>query len=250
MIVTKDFVFIHSFRCGGTFINQLIEEHLGGEVIGYHLPYSDIPDKYKHLPVISSVRNPWDWYLSVYYHCLNFKEVMKTDSILNHITNFRGEGFEDTIKKIIDLKWMTPQDIKTTTGFLPEDFNYSSRLIDNIRKKDFLDYYDNYSNEGLYSWYISRMLKNSSNLHLCKVETLAEDFYRALVLLGVEIPTTAIEFLIKGRRMNEMKTDNAYLGGKVPLPRSADYTKYYTKELETLIMEADKECLEQLDYKF
>ena len=68
MIVTKHFVYIHTSRTAGTFLNKLIIEHVpGAEMIQYHGHLCDLPERYSHLPVIGLVRNPWDWYVSMFF---------------------------------------------------------------------------------------------------------------------------------------------------------------------------------------
>ena len=101
MIVTDKFVFIHFFRTGGTFINELLLEHVGGKMLCYHGHSSIIPNEYKHLPVIGIVRNPWDWYVSVYYHCVNYLYLMRTPTALNYILDYEPTSFEDSIKKLL-----------------------------------------------------------------------------------------------------------------------------------------------------
>ena len=67
MIVTKHFVYIHVSRTGGTFLNKLILEHVpGARMLQYHGQLRDLPEFFSHLPVIGFVRNPWDWYVSMF----------------------------------------------------------------------------------------------------------------------------------------------------------------------------------------
>ena len=36
--------------------------------IGYHLPRALLPGEYSHLPLLGTVRNPWDFYVSWYHY--------------------------------------------------------------------------------------------------------------------------------------------------------------------------------------
>lgn len=68
MIVTNHFIYIHVSRTGGAFLNKLILEQVpGARMIQYHGHLRDLPAEYSHLPVIGFVRNPWDWYVSMYF---------------------------------------------------------------------------------------------------------------------------------------------------------------------------------------
>ena len=67
MIVTDHFVYIHVSRTGGSFLNKLIMENVpGARMLQYHGHLKELPAELSHLPVIGFVRNPWDWYVSMY----------------------------------------------------------------------------------------------------------------------------------------------------------------------------------------
>ena len=67
MIATDKFVFVHMHKCGGTFINLFIRKFFPvAREIGYHYPISMLPTEYRHLPVLGTVRNPWEFYVSYY----------------------------------------------------------------------------------------------------------------------------------------------------------------------------------------
>ena len=69
MIVTDKFVFVHLPRSGGTFVSDVIRKFFpSAHEIGYHLPRELLPKEYSHLPVLGTVRNPWEFYVSWYYY--------------------------------------------------------------------------------------------------------------------------------------------------------------------------------------
>ncbi len=122
MIITKKFVFIHLPKTGGTFVSSQLENIYNkrvknksyiGKVIfrvqnkyfirefkkiiiqdnipnisgiyGQHGGCSQIPSVYKHLPVLSTMRNPFDRYISLYKFkwwvrepIVNSKEIKKS----------------------------------------------------------------------------------------------------------------------------------------------------------------------------
>ena len=97
MNITKSFVFIHMPKTGGTFVSSVLRKlhHMGrlhdvmlrkesmllakykllklikGKQIDYlefnkHGTCREIPVEYRHLPILSCMRNPFDWYVSNY----------------------------------------------------------------------------------------------------------------------------------------------------------------------------------------
>ena len=72
MLITKHFVFVHFQKTGGVFFRRLCHEHLPSDWIvaeleRTHAGYDLIPAEYAHLPAITFIRNPWDWYVSWYH---------------------------------------------------------------------------------------------------------------------------------------------------------------------------------------
>ena len=71
MIVTDKFVFVHLPRTGGTFVSEVIRKFFSSaHEIGHHFPLKLLPTKYSHLPVLGTVRNPWEFYVSWYHYVL------------------------------------------------------------------------------------------------------------------------------------------------------------------------------------
>jgi hypothetical protein len=70
MIVTEDFVFVHVPKTGGQFLRAAIEKtcYVVPTDLPYHAAYSLLPAEYRDRPAIAFVRNPWDWYVSIFRH--------------------------------------------------------------------------------------------------------------------------------------------------------------------------------------
>lgn len=67
MIYGSDFNLIHFPKTGGTWIRRVCEK-LGIPSHPRHLPYSRIPEDRVGFPTYCLVRNPWDWYVSLWGH--------------------------------------------------------------------------------------------------------------------------------------------------------------------------------------
>jgi hypothetical protein len=71
MIVTNAFVFLHVPKTGGLFVTDIIRRHFDHIEVGHiHAGCEEIPAEYKQLPALAFVRNPWDWYVSVYSYMM------------------------------------------------------------------------------------------------------------------------------------------------------------------------------------
>jgi hypothetical protein len=81
MLATKHFVFVHVPKTGGSFIEELCQEHLPESWMidpstflpewlrgNRHAGYDAVPEEFASLPAICFVRNPWDWYVSWYLY--------------------------------------------------------------------------------------------------------------------------------------------------------------------------------------
>ena len=156
MIVTDKFIFIHLFRTGGSSIIS----GLNGKMIGYHRPRSLIPDEYLHLPVAGNVRNPFDWYVSVYYHCLNQRYPMRTPTFLNFLIqpdNFSCQkfNFNESIRRLLDTSWMTSNDKERFLSRLQPSYDWKTTLTDNLRREEGESYLK--SGVGFLSWLFNYM---------------------------------------------------------------------------------------------
>jgi len=64
-------VFAHVPKTGGNYVRRFVDRHFEvvwtsglGDQPQYHVAYDSLPPEYSHLPAVSFVRNPWDYYVS------------------------------------------------------------------------------------------------------------------------------------------------------------------------------------------
>ena len=63
MFVAQGLIYLELQKTGGTHIRRLLERYTGGKPVGKHnrLPAGSDADF-----IIGSIRNPWDWYVSLW----------------------------------------------------------------------------------------------------------------------------------------------------------------------------------------
>lgn len=71
MINCSDFIFIHNPRTGGAYVKTLFKDYIPlscfSPLKDYHLPISKVPMESRDKLTFGLVRNPWSWYVSLYY---------------------------------------------------------------------------------------------------------------------------------------------------------------------------------------
>ena len=221
MIATDKFIFIHLFRTGGTTINSSLK----GKLLGYHRPRSLIPREYLHLPVFGNVRNPFDWYVSVYYHCLNYCYPMKTPTFINFILDFKRYSFKESIMRLVDTSWMTSIDREKCLSHFPLTYNWEGTLLDNLRRTECQSYLD--SGVGYLSWLFNYMYQYNG--------TTEGVTYRRL------------EDLKNYPKLNAMSGYNSVIG-KIREPKNSNYMSYYDDDLIQLILNKDGDYIKRFNY--
>jgi hypothetical protein len=238
MIVTKHFVYIHTSRTGGTFLNKLIMEHVpGARMIQYHGHLGDLPREYAHLPVIGFARNPWDWYVSMY--C----DYRRKQQYVYQILSDRGVlGFKETVSRFLKLgenndrsKRLLDQLCKAA----PTSINAQApgrRGTPGLRSEHFANYPEN---QGYYSWLFQLMYKseNAQSVHIGRFENLREEALRLFEECGTPITDGIAEYLKQAKPLNPSPRPSSYIGG-------------YSPELEKLVSEKDKYLVERFGYEF
>jgi hypothetical protein len=238
MIVTDHFVYIHTSRTAGTFLNKLILEHVpGARMLQYHGQLLDLPGEYAHLPVIGFVRNPWDWYVSMYF---DYKR--KQQYIFQIISKGGDLGFEKTVARFLrlgDKSILSKKLLNQLVHAAPSVINAQTpRSLGNpgLRSDHFVNYPDNF---GYCSWLLRLMYQSRKRhtVHLGRFEDLREEALRLLTITGTPMTDVITSYLRESEVQNKS-------------PRPKDFTDSYPAELEQLVAEKDKILIDQFGYKF
>ena len=196
MIVTNYFVYIHTSRSAGTFLNKLILEQVpGARLIQYHGHLTDLPAEFSHLPVIGFVRNPWDWYVSMY--C----DYKRKQQYVFQIVSDRGVlGFRETVARFLNLGDNSAQSRRLLDQLVkaaPTIINTRTpgrRHLPGLRSEHFANYPENL---GYYSWLFKLMYESENNhrIHLGRFEKLREEALRLLKETGTPITKGITDYL-------------------------------------------------------
>ncbi len=238
MIVTEHFVYIHTSRTAGSFLNKLILDHMpGARMIQYHGHLRDLPGDYSHLPVISFVRNPWDWYVSMYFDYRGKQQyvyqVMSQGGVL---------GFEDTVARFLNLGDRSAESQKLLTNLkntAPAVINAQTpprRGNPGLRSEHFANFPENL---GYYSWLFQLMIASSKphRVHIGRFENLREDALRLFEETGTPITEKISTYLKDAHQQN---------AGKRPVY----YAEGFTSGLRQLVADKEQHLIKQYGYEF
>lgn len=238
MIVTEHFVYIHTSRHAGSFVNALFLEHLpSAKMLRYHGQLRDLPDAYRQLPVIGFVRNPWDWYVSMYF---NYQA--KRQYIFDIVTRGSDMPFIPAVEQFLTLGESSTECaatrralIEAAPGSLTPDVA-PKRRRPGLVKQQFVDYP---ADKGYYSWLLEQMHEVNGTLegNFGRFEHMREDLLRLLEQTGCPLPNAML------REIHSAPPINTSF-------RKHDYREYYSPVLRDLVAEKDQTLLEQFNYTF
>lgn len=228
MIVTRDFVFLHLHKSGGTFVNQFLLRHFpDAEFVGYHLPRAYLPRRCAGRPIFGLVRNPWDYYVSWY----TFQAGKASPNPLFRVTSDDGRlAFPETVRNLAGLGQDAERCARVAAA-LPEEFpnrgiNLTRRCLGTLAGSPL----------GFYSWLYERMYGDGTGVTIGRMETLREDLARFLRDIGVPLD---------GARAD-------YLSRQPPLNASvhAPYASLYDDGLRDFVAAKDALVIERHGYGF
>jgi len=228
VIVTDYFVFIHLHKSGGSFVNRFLQKfEPSTSGIGYHLPYSEVPDDFRHLPVFGCVRNPWSFYVSWY----SFQAGMENPNPLFMVVSENQRlGFEGTIKNLLTLSESSDR-IDLLASQLPKHFgsrgqNLTRNCVSNLLGK----------NIGFYTFLFQRMFAECDKPVVARMESLREQMLKLLPGLGRPLSIDEENYIRDSRKTN--------------VTAHKQHCDYYDHELRDLVAEKESEIIERFGYTF
>jgi hypothetical protein len=230
MIVTDKFVFVHLPRTGGTFVTDMIMKFFpSAREIGYHLPRSLLPKEYSNLPVLGAVRNPWEFYVSWYYHIWP-RDIGKP--LFSWLTDNCKEQFEGAIRNALNLG-VDNNRLDALIEKLPDEVDYRTRNIPNITKDSIRKVRG--TGVGYYTFRFNQLFGNADEVFFCRLETLRRDLVSFVEGIGVAT--------------DELR-DYVLHSDKKNIAEHLHYSTYYTPELAELVSIRDRSLIARFGYVF
>lgn len=238
MIVTKYFVYIHTSRTAGTFLNKLILEHVpGARMLQYHGHLSDLPGTFSDLPVIGFVRNPWDWYVSMF-----FDYRRKRQYVFQIVSAGGALDFEATVARFLRLgdksmqsKRLLEQLVHTAPTVIDAQVP-PRRRMPGLRSEHFANFPENH---GYYSWLFQLMYQseNAPRIHIGRFEDLREEALRLFTITDTPVTKGIKDYLHEAEVLNSSPRPKIFVGD-------------YPRQLEQLVADKEKYLIDQFGYDF
>jgi len=228
MIVCNKFVFLHLHKSGGTFVNQLMASCIPYvRQIGYHFPYRELPRSFARLPVVGTVRNPWDYYVS-WYH---FQSQMQyPHTLFMCVSKNNSLNFEETIFNLLSIskneQLFTEFQQQLPSQFMAQGINLTQKCLE--PHKD--------SGNGFYSFLYNRLYQGASEPIIIKMEQLRDGLYSLVEQLQLQPQAKIQAFLRDAPNMNTSTHSH--------------YQSYYSNKLKLSIASVDAAVIEQHSYMF
>jgi hypothetical protein len=234
MLVTEKFVFIHLPRTGGTFIGEIIRKFFpSAREIGYHLPREFLPREYSHLPVLGTVRNPWEFYVSWYHHHQHNVRYSRAKQILfGCLSEDRKLDFLLTLQNALSLGTNDDR-LDVLLRALPKDVNYHERNVPNVTKEIMSKIRG--SGLGLYTFRFNQMFGQADDIFFCRVESLRKDLMCFFDKIGVANDTL---------RSHVLESD------KKNISEHLHYSYYYTPEYAEMVAIRDQPFIDRFGFTF
>jgi hypothetical protein len=98
MVIHSQFVFLQMRKTGSTYLTTALKRELTDvRELQTHADWAEIPTEAAGRPVLTFIRNPWDWYVS-WYH-FNLRRGGNPNGFWGAMSNEGELGFTDTVRK-------------------------------------------------------------------------------------------------------------------------------------------------------
>jgi len=151
--------------------NKLIRKKVGD-----HKAISCMPKEFEHLPKFIMTRNPFNWYVSLYFF---HKQLMVKDSkIAEWLNPFYGtlnkdDGFDSFVRNACNMKEFYSD--PNLMSKLDESFHTAVKNVPLSAVKSWQDSGSLVRCDALMDWYADTVGINSPNVSVYKLEDLSED---------------------------------------------------------------------------
>jgi hypothetical protein len=230
MLVTDKFVFLHLPRAGGTFVYDVIQKFFpSAHEVGYHFPRELLPKDYAHLPILGTVRNPWEFYVSWYHHVQPRGAASK---FFSWASDNETLGFVGTVRNALNLG-VDVDRLNALIEMLPDKVDYNRKNIPNITKNSMRRAFG--TGVGYYTFRFNQIFGQTDQIFFCRVARLREDLVAFFDKLGVATDELR-EYVLSLDKKN-----------------AAEYCQvstYYPADLAELVRVRDCQLVEKFGFTF
>ncbi|HIK31851.1 MAG TPA: sulfotransferase family 2 domain-containing protein [Oscillatoriales cyanobacterium M59_W2019_021] len=234
MLLTPNFVYIHYPKTGGTFVTEILKKVHNNPEFGSlvdtttagtkHGQCRQIPPDHQHKPIVSTMRNPYDRYVSAYefgwwkkYPESFFEDV---NFVKQKYPYFPSLSFAEYLEAINSLcKFHTLE-----TPNLDPDLSIGRQT------QNFIKYFFNKPVEAIFAKFNREYIRSKDYLEdlfsvrFLNTETLNQDLYD--LLLEFEYPQKDIQFILTADKIFPPE------GGR---SEEQNWQNYYTPELKEFV---------------
>lgn len=266
MVANDHMVLVHLHKTAGSFVTELLLRMVPGSWrVGYHFPAEMIPGTHRHLPVLGTVRNPWDFYVSYFFfqdglvkgaaeRARGWSEAdvermiaeghdprNGIDVLFDWASADGSRDFRETTRAILslgrdgaaldDLLERMPVDLNRRGRSTPWEVGEGFRGM-NVRAADLEKIRG--TGRGLLSFLFHHLYDAAPSAQFLASETLRAGLVDWLRGVGVPVTPAMVEFVQRGERVNASKHDRS--------------GAYYDADLAMLVAETDGEFARRFGY--
>lgn len=188
-----------------------------------------MPREYAHLPVLGTIRNPWEFYVSWYQHQ---KASSRYTPLFCTISDNRNLDFVNTIRNALDLG-VDAEKLRVLIDALPDEFNFTDKHIPNLTKGLMAKIRG--TGLGLYSFRFNQLFGPIDDVHFCRVESLREDLVKFFDKIGIT-DSELRDYVLSSDKKNTSE--------------HLHYSLYYPGELADLVAIRDRSLIDRFSYGF
>ena len=266
MLIDKKLLYFELQKTGSTHTRKILKEFCGEEAVifGKHNTYDSIPSailgEFEKKIKIGNIRNPWDWYVSLWaFGCMGKGTLHRV--VVQPQKKASLQYFKNRTKKLLGL--LDPQKYEWEKVYSnsrkPENFRRWLKMVVSSESLPIGEGYKEspfFPSVGLLTYRYLRLYSYQEKVSECKDMDYIKNYDKRNNFMDIIIRNEAIhEDLLKYRPLLggnevEMKMLLDSFSMKTNKSMRVDYRKYYDTETRKLVEQKEKFLIEKYDYTF
>jgi len=241
MLLTKQFVYIHLPKTGGTFVESVLTRLYSHYAdpnsffsVNKHGSCREIPREFQGVPILTSVRNPYDWYVSNYRFAwwkrnpIMFRHIDKTRKKSTGYPDVSFEGFLD----IFNDGFVAPNSFALDQTEMPnctgqKQIGYFTWLFVHFYCKQPQKVLVNLNEEYIEN---KRVFDDVYDVHFVRTDKLNRSLHDFLIRVGWN--PTHVEFILHEKKIRPE--------ANMVVPEIADSRSLYSPNLKQYVRNRDR----------